>query len=324
MKPAFFLFLVIIFSLFSCRDTRNAYLCPPCNLECDDLTFSSPGTCPHCGMGLIKEEELTLNKVDIQTGSGYFQIEGNKGDTSKPVTVFYYKPQHFTPDSRVLLVIPGTGRSAGSYRDSWITAAEKNGWLILSPMYPERMYTFDDYHLCGLVDESNILDQVTYVDDTNYAQLDEEGPHFSINPHPSDWLFSDFDRIFDLAVKAVNAQQQHYTIFGHSAGGQILHKMALFSPQSKADKIIASNASFYTLPDSNIAFPFGLKNAPRGQVSLQQAFEKKNSLSFWANSIMPKKPAGPFSALQPLTSKDYTGYPEELFSLIEQKKWRKS
>src|SRR5262252_7169239 len=29
------------------------YVCPPCGLPCDKLTFDKPGNCPQCGMQLI-------------------------------------------------------------------------------------------------------------------------------------------------------------------------------------------------------------------------------------------------------------------------------
>lgn len=32
---------------------KKVYVCPPCGLDCDKLTFDSPGTCPQCGMTLV-------------------------------------------------------------------------------------------------------------------------------------------------------------------------------------------------------------------------------------------------------------------------------
>ena len=33
------------------------YVCPPCGLSCDKLTFEKPGACPTCGMNLIEKPE---------------------------------------------------------------------------------------------------------------------------------------------------------------------------------------------------------------------------------------------------------------------------
>ena len=44
-------------------------------------------------------------------------------------------------------------------------------------------------------------------------------------------------------------------MFGHSAGAQILHRMVLFAPGSRADRIVAANSGFYTLADPDQALP---------------------------------------------------------------------
>lgn len=36
----------------------TVYVCPPCGLECDKLTFDKPGKCSACGMELIEKSEL--------------------------------------------------------------------------------------------------------------------------------------------------------------------------------------------------------------------------------------------------------------------------
>lgn len=37
------------------------FICTPCNLDCDTLTFTEAGNCPHCNMALIPMEVL-INK----------------------------------------------------------------------------------------------------------------------------------------------------------------------------------------------------------------------------------------------------------------------
>ena len=34
-------------------EVKKSYICPPCGLSCDRLTFDKPGSCPNCGMTLI-------------------------------------------------------------------------------------------------------------------------------------------------------------------------------------------------------------------------------------------------------------------------------
>lgn len=279
IKSTFLVLLMLI--ICSCQNQKGEYICTPCNLSCDKLTFSEAGICPHCNMKLIKksdlkeEKELVLNQINIQEGSGEFLIEGGKAKKDKTVKVFYHKPKNYGASSKILMVIPGAGRNGDSYRDAWIDESEKYSLLILSPMYQESEYGFDDYHLCGLINGSNLKNNIEYVEDTNIAKLNEEKFNFKFNPNSDEWIFNDFDRIFDLAAEALNSTQTTYDIFGHSAGGHILHRLALFHENSNADKILASNPSFYTLPTFDYSFPFGLKDSPIEQESLKSAFKKK-------------------------------------------------
>ena len=265
------LFFNLLF--FSCTGRRATFVCKPCNAACDDLIFDKPGQCPYCKMPLVKER--VLSKINIETGSGYFQIKGSTDSLVKSITVFYYKPRNFQADAEILLVLPGSGRNAESYRNAWIEESEKYGMLILSLMYPERMYSFEDYHLGGLVKTSNLEHRVIMSETSNIAWLDEAELDLYPNTDPEKWIFRDFDRIFELAKAATNSTQQKYHLFGHSAGGHVLHRYALFGASPKVDKIAVCNPSFYTLPDFEVRFPFGLKNAPMNPEELGQAFEKK-------------------------------------------------
>lgn len=273
------IFLTLIFN--SCQNKNEKYVCTPCDLECDELTFSEAGICPHCQMELVKksdltpEKELIVNEINIQSGSGAFLIEGGVGNEHKKIKVFYHKPKNYSPTSRVLIVVPGAGRNGDSYRDAWIEKSEKYELLILSPMYFEDEYGFGDYHLGGLIKNLNLKSSVTYVENTNIAKLNEEQFSFEVNSKSDEWIFNDFDRIFDSVKKSLNSTQSKYDIFGHSAGGHILHRLTLFHKNSKARKILASNPSFYTLPSFEYNFPFGLKDSPIKQESLQQAFKKE-------------------------------------------------
>ena len=53
-----------------------------------------------------------------------------------------------------------------------------------------------------------------------------------------------------------------YDIFGHSAGGQFVHRFVLYYPENRVRLAIAANPGFYTLPDAEAVFPHGTKNSP--------------------------------------------------------------
>ena len=273
-------FLLLLFCC-CCQEQKEKYVCQPCGLACDTLVFAKAGICPHCNMKLIKKSELTqeaelvLNEINIARGSGVFLIEGGEGKKDKTIKVYYHQPNSYTKNSKILIVVPGAGRNGDSYRDAWIAASEKYDVLILSPMYSEQQYGFEDYQMCGLIKNSNLYESIEYIENSNMVKLREADFSFQVNSKHKEWIFRDFDRLFERVVNASQSAQTQYDIFGHSAGGQILHRLALFHPHSKANRILASNSGFYTATDFNLELPFGLKNTPLIADSLKHSFAKK-------------------------------------------------
>lgn len=271
----------LLLVLGACQKQREIYVCQPCDLPCDTIEYFRPGVCPHCNMPLVKQSELidesalVLNEIDLKTGSGVFLMDGGKGHPDRTIKVYYHMPESYTKDSNILIVVPGAGRNGDSYRDAWVEKAEEYGTLILSPMYEEEQYPFQDYHLGGVIESPNLMESVTFIENTNIAQLDEETFICTFNPNRDEWIFHDFERLFDRVVAATSATQTQYDIFGHSAGGQILHRFVIFHPNSRARRILAANPGFYTLPDFDTAIPLGLKGTPFTEENLQQSFQKR-------------------------------------------------
>lgn len=265
---------VFIISLFFYTEGNSQYVCVPCNLACDTLSFEQPGSCHVCNMKLIQGSQKVSSQIEIKEGSGNFLINDSR-DSSKKIRVFYYKPQSFSKDSKILMVIPGAGRNGDDYRDSWIEASEKYNVLILSPSFNELYYSFEDYHLGGITGPSNLMQYVSRVENTNKVMLDEDNLEFPIIQDSEKWLFGEFDRIFDLAVATLGSHQTTYDLFGHSAGGHVLHRMGLFYHSDKVNRILASNASFYTLPTTKYSYPFGINETNLTQKKLSTSFKNK-------------------------------------------------
>lgn len=252
----------------------HRYMCPPCNVH-EDLFFHEDGTCPVCGMALIERPDSSrVGSVDLHEGSGNFLMEGGSGHEETWIQVFYHHPERFTARSPILVVMPGAGRNADEYRDAWIEASERHGVLVLSPMYSEEEYDFGGYHMGGLMYSMNLAESVQREEGSNRAHLDEDRFAYRVNRDSAQWIFQDFDRLFDQVVEAVGSQRERYDLFGHSAGGQILHRLVLFHPDARAERILAGNAGFYTLPDTATGLPFGVRNAPVSAADLQKALNR--------------------------------------------------
>jgi pimeloyl-ACP methyl ester carboxylesterase len=217
--------------------------------------------------GLRKEASLVITQ-----GSGSFEMLGGRGHEQHTIRVHYHRPATFNARSPILIVLAGAGRNADRYRDSWIDASEKHGVLILSPTYEEKDYDIAAYHFGGII--KNIQMRNLQGDDPQVYRLNDEDIEFEVVDDASQWLFHDFDRLFDQVVKAVASRLTGYDIFGHSAGGQILHRLAIFYPQTKAVRLVAANSGFYTLPRLDSPLLFGVQGTVLTEDSLKKSFRK--------------------------------------------------
>lgn len=252
----------------NCQNQKqHNYVCKPCDLQCDTLTFEKDGVCPHCNMNLImKVDPTAINEIKIKEGSGNFLIEGGEGHKEKTIRVFYHRPRKFNRSSKVLVVLPGAGRNGDDYRDAWVRASEKHNVLVLSPKYSDKNYPqFWNYNLARMLTDVKINAERTAMTD------------FTISENSKDWIFNDFDRIFESVKNKLQLDSENYDMFGHSAGGQVLHRLAIFKSSNKANRILASNAGWYTVPDINEDFPVGLKNSGK---TLKQIDFSKNLILF--------------------------------------------
>lgn len=102
--------------------------------------------------------------------------------------------------------------------------------------------------------------------------IDVAGTDLDVETDPERWIFDDFDRIFHRVAAELELETEEYDLFGHSAGGQILHRFALFHPDNSAGRILAANSGWYTLPTREEEFPYGLEDTGRSRQELEAAF----------------------------------------------------
>ncbi|MGR3813815.1 MAG: hypothetical protein ACU0AU_06975 [Cognatishimia activa] len=227
-----------------------------------------------CFDGTIPVElALGENPEIVPEGVGSFNLPalGAAG-----VTVHYVRPQSFTSSSPILLVIPGAGRNSDDYRDAWIDAACASGMLVAALGYSDEHYDFAAYNMGGTI--TNL-----HFDNPSFAKVSETATTVTLNDadirfdmvaNRSGWIFDDFDHVFEQLVEMTDSEQETYDVFGHSAGGQILHRFAVFAPRSKARVIIAANSGFYTFPDLSRTLPTGLNGTGLTETDLTHSFGK--------------------------------------------------
>ena len=136
----------------------------------------------------------------------------------RPLLLHSARPQYFDADTPVLIVHHGVGRTGRDYRDYWLRLVNEAGILAIAVEFTEE--AFPDY--------------LWY----HFGNLhDEKG-----TPNPREqWTYGIDERLF-----------------GHSAGGQFVHRMLSFGFRDRVSVAVIANAGTYAMPELEIAWPFGL------------------------------------------------------------------
>lgn len=185
---------------------------------------------------------ITLGVVGIANSEKNLSSFIFKSPENPDVKVFYSAPPKISAKTKALFVMAGRQRDADNYLESWIDWGKKNDYLILAPQF----------------DNKNWVEPLGY----NFGNI-ASGKEADNTPNPkSKWAFTLIEQMFDFAKKEFKINAQKYDLFGHSAGGQFVHRFTLFMPENRVRMAIAANPGFYTLPDLNEKFPYGLKNSP--------------------------------------------------------------
>jgi len=190
----------------------------------------------------------------INVGAGSFSMPEPTGATNADLRSFYYRPANWTADRPIVVVMHGFKRNAEDYRDAWITYANQYNLLVVCPEFSESKYPGVRYYNTGNVSDTD--------DETGNLQPKEN------------WIFPVIDRIFDQAKIRSGAAGENFALYSHSAGSQMVHRYVLLNKETKAKKIIAANSGWYTMPDSQVAFPYGIKGLPLNAADLKAAFAK--------------------------------------------------
>ncbi|KYZ75539.1 hypothetical protein AXX12_12560 [Anaerosporomusa subterranea] len=203
----------------------------------------------------------------LEVGSGMFTMSEPTGATDDDLRVFYHRPSSWTPDRPVVIVLHGVNRDADRYRNEWQVQAEKYNLLIICPEFSEKKYPGDRYYNIG-----NVMDRG-----------DEGG---KVQP-TSNRVYPVIDRVFDEVRTRSGSTRTTYSLYGHSAGAQFAHRFLLFAQSTKSDMIILANAGWYTMPDRNIVFPYGIKDIPMTDKELAKIFAQPAFILLGDQDINP-------------------------------------
>lgn len=148
----------------------------------------------------------------------------------------------------LLIAIHGMGRNARGARDAWKAAADRGGFLVLAPRFDKEQFS-----------------------SRRFQQGNARG-----EPDKAKWTFGLIERLFDVARASGRVAGGSYTIFGHSAGAQFVHRMVMLMPDARIATAAVANAGYYTLPvlAGERAYPYSLKGTPAVDATLAAALSK--------------------------------------------------
>ncbi|MCG8353851.1 MAG: hypothetical protein MI924_39305 [Chloroflexales bacterium] len=189
---------------------------------------------------------------EFSPGAGFFRFKDEQSESSKQLKVRFYHPSALRSDSPIVFVMHGTKRGARTCCNNWALAAERFGFLLLCPRFARDDYPARTYHLGNIVDRAG-------------------------NQMPkAQWTFGVIERLFDCVKEHTGNTSSHYAIYGHSAGAQFVHRMAMFMPEARFSFAIVANAGWYTMPTFNSSqFPYSLSGSDATPELLASALSRQ-------------------------------------------------
>ena len=172
--------------------------------------------------------------------------------SGKPIKVRLFVPDEVTENTPIVFVMHGASRAAESYFNDWLPHAEQYNYVIVVPEFTVGDFPKSDHY--------------------NLGHVFSRGSH-KLRPE-ADWTFSAIEPLFDDVVERIGGQQTAYTLYGHSAGSQFVYRFLYYKPNARVNRYIAANAGWYTLPDFEFEYPYGLKEANIDPAMLAGFFAK--------------------------------------------------
>lgn len=163
----------------------------------------------------------------------------------RPLEVNVYRPARHRPEDAVVFVQHGMLRNGDDYRDFWIEAAERHNLLIVAPTFGNEHFPKAEGYNNGLV-------------------VGEDG----MIAASENWLYAVPTRVLAALRRAGVTTRDKVRLFGHSAGGQFVHRLLATQSETPYEVAFAANSGWYTLPTLERPFPEGLGGLGLGEAEL--------------------------------------------------------
>lgn len=183
----------------------------------------------------------------LPAGTGEFMFDAWAGPQLK---VWTYVPDGIDPATApILIVMHGVNRDADRYLAQWRGPASACGFVVIAPEFSRSRFRGSNEYNLG---------HVTAPGQRGLRPRERRS-------------FAAIEPLFDEVVTRLGGGQQGYTLYGHSAGSQFVHRLLLTGHAGRARRILAANAGWYTLPTLAQDYPFGLNGTGVEQDQLKAA-----------------------------------------------------
>src|SRR3984893_15442596 len=211
------------------------------NMVAEDVRNNHAGpAAEYCGRAVHRYREATaMSPTDLAN------TLGRPGRVSLPyvdpfspdrrLVLECFRPQRHDPDKPVVIVQHGMSRNGAEYCEAWVPAAERHGFLVVAITFPKEAWP----------------DAVTY---NNGHVLAEDG---TLRQRDG-WSLAIPGRVFALLREAGVTRREKIHLWGHSAGGQFVHRLLATQPHGSFAAVGAANSGWYTLPTLDVPYPDGL------------------------------------------------------------------
>jgi poly(3-hydroxybutyrate) depolymerase len=199
------------------------------------------------GACLVAWPALARTCETLAPGSSRIEFAGWSGPK---LPVYVHKPRAAGANSRILFVMHGVQRDGDRYRDEWRDLAEQHNLVIVVPTFGRKDFpTTDSYNLGNIIDRRG-----------------QRVPKVQ-------WSFAAIEPLFDDIVCRIGGNQSGYALYGHSAGGQFVHRYVAFADAPRMEVAVSANSGWYTMP-TDAAFPYGWGGDVAGLVVPERAFQR--------------------------------------------------
>ena len=167
----------------------------------------------------------------IRTLEGSHELQSP--DVAEGIPYYFYVPSRVDPTARPLVVVHGISRRAHVHLATFAPFAEMSGRILIAPLFSKAR--------CK-----------------RYQQL------------VADPCRADQALLATLRAVATKTgyDMSQVDLFGFSGGAQFAHRFAMMYPE-RVGRLAVASAGWYTLPDFEEAFPYGLASIANGRERFQ-------------------------------------------------------